>query len=87
MRCQFSDDNSDDENVSLDSQVVLMNDIFWYLRSILYNDRGIDKDVSHKIKVGWVKWKQIYEILCDKKVQNKLKEKFYSTHIQKMKNS
>jgi Reverse transcriptase (RNA-dependent DNA polymerase) len=28
MRCQFSEDNSDDENVRLDGEVVPMNDTF-----------------------------------------------------------
>jgi hypothetical protein len=49
MRCQFMGDNSDDKNVSLDGQVVHMNDTFRYMRSMLQSDRGIDEDVSHKI--------------------------------------
>jgi hypothetical protein len=48
MRCQFSGENSDDRNVSLDGRVVPMNDTFRYLRSMLQNDREIDEDVSHK---------------------------------------
>jgi hypothetical protein len=44
MRCQFSRDNSDDEDVSFDGQVVFMNDIFWYLGSMLQSDRRIDED-------------------------------------------
>jgi hypothetical protein len=48
MRCQFSGDNSNDENVSLDGQVVPMNDTFSYLRSMLYSDGGIDEYVSHR---------------------------------------
>jgi hypothetical protein len=55
MRCQFSGGNSDDENVSLDGRVVPMNDTFRYLRSMLQSDGGIDEDVSHKIRAGWVK--------------------------------
>jgi hypothetical protein len=42
---------------------------------------GIDKDVSHKIRVGWVKLRQTSDILCDKKVPNKLKGKFYRMAI------
>jgi hypothetical protein len=33
--CQFSENNSNDENISLDGQVVPMNDIFRYLGSML----------------------------------------------------
>jgi Reverse transcriptase (RNA-dependent DNA polymerase) len=35
MRCQFSGENSDDGDVSLDGRVVPMNDTFRYLRSML----------------------------------------------------
>jgi hypothetical protein len=35
MRCQFRDDNSDDEDVSLAEQIVPMKDTFQYLRLML----------------------------------------------------
>jgi hypothetical protein len=81
MRCHFSGENSDDGDVSLDGRVVPMNDIFRYLRSILQSEGEIDEDVSHRISAGWVKWKQTSGVLCDKKVPNKLKCKFYRTTI------
>jgi hypothetical protein len=81
MRCQFSGENSDDGDVSLDGRVVPMNDIFWYLGSILQSEGEIDEDVSHRIRVGWVKWRQASGVLCDKKVPNKLRSKFYMTTI------
>jgi Reverse transcriptase (RNA-dependent DNA polymerase) len=81
MRCQFSGENSDDEDVSLDGRVVPMNDTSRYLGSMLQSDGEIDEDVSHKIKAGWVKCRQASGILCDKNVPNKLKGKFYRTAI------
>jgi hypothetical protein len=65
----------------LDGRVVSMNDIFRYLESMLQSEGEIDKDVSQRIRVGWVKWRQISDVLCDKKVPNKLKDKFYKTII------
>jgi hypothetical protein len=41
----------------------------------------IDEDVSHRIRAGWVKWRQTSGVLYDKKVPNKLKDKFYRTMI------
>jgi hypothetical protein len=58
-----------------------MNDTFWYLGSKLQSEREINEDVSHKIRAGWVKWRQAFGVLCDKKVQNKLKGKFYMMAI------
>jgi hypothetical protein len=55
MRCQFSGENSDDGDVSLDGQVVPMNDTFRYLGSMLQSEGEIDEDVSHRIRAGWVK--------------------------------
>jgi hypothetical protein len=48
---------------------------------MLQSDGEIDEDVSHRIRAGWVKWRQAFDILCDKKVPNKLKDKFYRTTI------
>jgi hypothetical protein len=57
MRCQFSGENLDDRDVSLDERVVPMNDTFWYLGSMLQSEGDINEDVSHRIRVGWVKWR------------------------------
>jgi Reverse transcriptase (RNA-dependent DNA polymerase) len=57
IRCQFSGENSDDGDVSLDGRVVPMNDTFWYLGSMLQSEGEIDEDVSHIIRAGWVKWR------------------------------
>jgi hypothetical protein len=81
MRCQFSGEKSDDRDVSLDERVVPMNYTFQYLESMLQSEGEIDEDVSHKIRVGWVKWRQTSGVLCDKKVPNKIKGKFYRMAI------
>ena len=35
----------------------------------------------HRISAGWLKWRQTSGILCDKRVPQKLKGKFYRTAI------
>ena len=54
--------------MSLEGQVVPKNDTFRYLGSMLQRDGDIDADVSHRIKAGWIKWRQASGILCDKRV-------------------
>jgi hypothetical protein len=81
MMYQFSGENLDDGDVSLDGRTVPMNDTFRYLGSMLQSEGEINEDVSHRIRAGWVKWRQTSGVLCDKKVPNKLKDKFYRKMI------
>ena len=48
---------------------------------MLQRDGDIDEDVSHRIKAGWMKWRQASSVLCDKRVPQKLKGKFYKMAI------
>lgn len=48
-----------------------------YLGSMIQENGEIDEDVTHRIGVGWMKWRLASTILCDKKVPPKLKGKFY----------
>ena len=81
IKCDFGTTTQEEEDTSLEGQVVPGMDTFRYLGSILQRDGDIDEDVSHKIKAGWMKWRQASGVLCDKRVTQKLKGKFYRTAI------
>ncbi|KAG2662655.1 hypothetical protein PVAP13_1KG548451 [Panicum virgatum] len=81
MMCDFSATRHEGGDVSLDGQVVVQKDTFRYLGSVLQKDGDIDEDVMHRISAGWLKWRQASGILCDKRVPQKLKDKFYRTAI------
>ena len=81
MRCDFGGVVQEEGNVSLEGQVVSKKDTFRYLGSMLQRDGDIDAYVSHRIKAEWIKWRQVFGILCDKRVPQKLKGKFYRTAI------
>jgi hypothetical protein len=81
MRCDFGRAAQEEGDVSLEGQVVPKKDTFRYLGSMLQKDGDINEDVSHRIKAGWIKWRQASGVLCDKRVPQKLKGKFYRTTI------
>ena len=73
MRCDFGTTTQEEEDISLEGQVVPRNDTFRYLGSMLQRNGDIDEDVSHRIKAGWMKWRQASGVLCDKKGTTKAK--------------
>jgi hypothetical protein len=81
MKCDFSAITQEEGDVRLDGQVVPKKDTFRYLRSMLQKNGDIDEDLSHRIKTGWLKWRQASGVLCDPRVPLKLKVKFYRTAI------
>jgi hypothetical protein len=81
MRCDFGNAAHEEGEVSLEGQVVPKKDTLCYLGSMLQKDKDIDANICHRIKVGWMKWRQAYGILCDKRVPQKLKGKFHRIMI------
>jgi hypothetical protein len=81
MKCYFSATTQEEGDVRLDSQVVPKKNTFHYLGSMLQKNGDIDEDVSHRIKAGWLKSRQVSDILCDPMMPLKLKGKLYRTAI------
>ena len=51
------------------------------MRSIIQKDCEVDGDVNSRIQAGWCKWRNASGVICDNKVQDKVKGKFYRTAI------
>ncbi|KAL6556647.1 hypothetical protein OROGR_005935 [Orobanche gracilis] len=82
LECKFSGNRSRDAGeITLDGRKVQSADCFRYLGSIIQVDGGLDGDVAHRIKSGWLKWKSVTGFLCDPGIPNRLKGKFYRTAI------
>lgn len=54
---------------------------FKYLESFARENRVIVVYVTNRIRCDWMKLREVIEVLCDKKVQLKVKKKFYKTVV------
>nr|XP_016437835.1 PREDICTED: uncharacterized protein LOC107763843 [Nicotiana tabacum] len=63
--------------VKLDTQVIPKRDSFKYLGSVIQGNGEINEDVTHRVGAGWMKWRLLSGILCDRNVSPRLKGKFY----------
>ncbi|XP_060175999.1 uncharacterized protein LOC132606488 isoform X2 [Lycium barbarum] len=78
LECKFSETPQEvGVEVRLGAQAIQKKSSFKYLGSIMQGNGEIDDDVTHRIGVGWMKWRLASGVLCDKKVPPQLKGKFY----------
>ena len=54
---------------------------FTYLVSTLAEDGELDADVTHRVQIGWKNWKRVSGVLCDRKINVKIKGKVYRTVV------
>ena len=54
---------------------------FKYLGSMFTSAGGSQADVNNRIITGWMKWKEVSGVMCDRKMPVKLKDKVFKTII------
>ena len=82
MYCSFGNRQTrEDIEITLGEHVIQHVDKFKYLGSIIQEDCEVDGDVNNRIQVGWFEWRKTSGVICDRKVQDKVKGKFYRTTI------
>ena len=54
---------------------------FKYLGSSMEEEGGMETEITKRVGAGWRNWKKCSEILCDRRMQVKLKGKVYNTVI------
>ncbi|XP_019230972.1 PREDICTED: uncharacterized protein LOC109211848 [Nicotiana attenuata] len=59
--------------VRIGSQVSPKRGSFKYLGSVIQEDGETDEDITHRIEVGWMKWRLTSGVLYNKKVSSILK--------------
>ena len=54
---------------------------FKYLGSLFTSEGGSQADVNNRIRIGWMKWKEVSGVMCDRKMPVALKDKVFKTII------
>ena len=54
---------------------------FKYLGSIFMTEGGSQADVNNRIRIGWMKWKEVSGVMCDRKMPVELIDKVFKTII------
>ena len=54
---------------------------FKYLGSIFTREGGSQTDVNNRITIGWMKWKEVFGVMRDRKMPVKLKDNVFKTII------
>lgn len=52
-----------------------------YLKLVVQKYGGFEENMKHKIKCGWIKWRETSGILYGKKIPVGLKGKFYKSAV------
>ena len=81
LHMKFSGNDSHASGIDLDGHRVRMCREFKYLGSKITDDGTEESDVVHRISVGWMKWRSLTGVMCDKSFPLQLKGKIYKTVI------
>ena len=70
-----------DADIQLQGETVKRVKTFTYLGSTLADDGELDAEVIHRVQSGWKNWKRVSGVLCDRRMNVKIKEKVYRTVV------
>ena len=74
-------DVDDGEELKLQGEKVKRAKSFKYLGSTVSNDERCEKEVRRRIQAGWMSWRKVSGILCDRKLSAKVKGKMYKSVV------
>ena len=70
-----------DAEIQLQGETVKRVKTFTYLGSTLAEDGDLDAGVAHRVQSGWKNGKRVSGVLCDRRMNVKIKGKVYITVV------
>ena len=71
----------DGEELKLQGEKVKRAKSFKYLGSTVSNDGKCEEEVRRRIQAGWLSWRKVSVVLCDRKLSAKVKGKMYKSVV------
>ena len=70
-----------DAEIQLQGEPLKRVKTFTYLQSTLAVDGELDAEVTHRVQSVWKNWKRVSGVLCDRRMNMKIKGKVYRTVV------
>ncbi|KAI5724950.1 hypothetical protein M8J77_009188 [Diaphorina citri] len=71
----------EDISISLQNERLPSVEKFKYLGSVIEKEGNLTAEIQHRINCGWMNWRKLSGVLCDKKISVKKKERLYKTIV------
>ena len=71
----------DGEELKLQGEKVKRAKNFKYLGSTVSSDERCEKGLRRRIKAGWMSWRKVSKVLCDRKLSANVKGKMYKSVV------
>ena len=71
----------DGEELKLQGEKIKRAKNFKYLGSTVSNDGRREEEVRKRIQAGWMSWRKVSGVLCDRKLSAKIKGKMYKSVV------
>ena len=65
----------------MDEETIKKVPAFKYLGTHVSENGELDVEINHRIQCGWNSWRKLSGVLCDKKMNVRLKGKVYKTAV------
>lgn len=67
--------------INLQGEQLTRVEKFKYLGSYVQCDGGLEAEIQHRINSGWMNWRKLSGVLCDRKVSCRMKGKLYKSVV------
>ena len=74
-------DVDDGEELKLQGEKLKRAKNFKYLGSTISSDGRCEEEVRRRIQAGWMNWKKVSGVLCDRKLSARVKGKMYRSVV------